>query len=181
LADVLDRYYQTALRFEPQHVVRLTADCPLIDPGIIDRAIEMHISGDFDYTSNTLEPSYPDGLDVEVIRFSAIKEAWDEARLASEREHVTPFIRLRPDRFRLGHLQCDRDLSSLRWTVDYAEDLRLVREVYAALYASKPDFGTKDVLNLLSSRPDLGGLNAGIRRNEGYENSLANDRNVERP
>jgi spore coat polysaccharide biosynthesis protein SpsF len=176
LQDVLDRYYQAAVPFQPEHVLRITGDCPLIDPAVIDELIEQHLAGGFDYSSNTLHPTYPDGLDAEVCRFTVLAQAWSEARLASEREHVTPFIKTRPERFRLGELRNSKDLSALRWTVDYAEDLAMVREVYARLYPTKPDFSMQDVLDLLERNPEISALAARVVRDEGYLKSLAEDR-----
>jgi spore coat polysaccharide biosynthesis protein SpsF len=178
LHDVLDRYYQAALVFEPLHVVRLTGDCPLIDPGVVDQAINLHTTADADYTSNTIHPTFPDGLDVEVFRYEALKRAWQEARLASEREHVTPYIKNSPNLFRLAELRGHRDLSALRWTVDYARDLQMVREVFACLYPQNPRFDLDDVLNLLARRPDIAGMNVGVERDEGYKKSIAEDRLV---
>lgn len=91
--DVLDRFYQTALPEMPDYVVRLTSDCPLIDPAIIDHIIQYCIDNDFDYVSNGMHPTYPDGMDTEVFKFSALETAWKEANLQSEREHVTPYIK----------------------------------------------------------------------------------------
>jgi len=93
LDDVLDRFYQAAKPYQPDHIVRLTGDCPLIDPQLIDEVVVFCLSGDYDYVSNAFEPTYPDGLDVEVFRFPCLQQAWEEAELPSEREHVTLFIK----------------------------------------------------------------------------------------
>jgi spore coat polysaccharide biosynthesis protein SpsF len=176
LDDVLDRYYRAALPYAPDHIVRLTGDCPLIDPAVIDQAIAMHLGGGFDYTSNTLEPTYPDGLDVEVCSFHSLQIAWREARLASQREHVTPFIKLQPQQFRIGQLRYHRDLSGLRWTVDYQRDMDMVRRVYELLSPSQPTFLMEDILDLLQRHPELRDINTGVQRDEGYLKSIANDR-----
>ena len=175
--DVLERIAAAVDAHAPDasHVVRLTADCPLADPEIVDAAIALHLEGRFDYTSNALRRTYPDGLDVEVVRRGALEAARREARLPSEREHVTPFLYAHPGRFRLGHLIDEVDRSGLRWTVDEPEDLELVRAVYAELYPARPDFGADDVHALLARRPDLAGLNGHIATNEGYSRSLAED------
>jgi glutamate-1-semialdehyde 2,1-aminomutase len=175
LDDVLDRFYQSASQRHPATVVRLTGDCPLTDPEVIDNCIDFFREGNFDYASNAVEPSFPDGLDVEVMRFECLAEAWREARLPSEREHVTSFIHSHPKRFRIGHYRSDRDLSHLRWTVDEADDLEFVRAVYAALYHDNHGFATREILALLESRPDLAGLNASHQRNEGMEKSKQQD------
>lgn len=160
LDDVLDRFYQAVLPYESPHVVRLTADCPLADPAIIDDTIDFYLGGGFDYASNALEPTFPYGLDVEVFRFRCLEDAWREAELASDREHVTPFIYGRSKRYRIGHYKRDEDLSHLRWTVDYPEDFRFVEAVYQSLYPWKPDFATEDILELLEQQPTLANLNA---------------------
>lgn len=173
--DVLDRFYQAALSLSPEHVVRLTGDCPLIDPVVIDATVARHLQGGSDYTSNTLNPTYPDGLDVEVFRFEALAEAWRDARKTSEREHVTPFLYNHPRRFQIESVQQDRNLSEMRWTVDEPEDLAFVRAVYEELYPVNPAFSTEDILNLLQRRPELGARNAHIARNEGYVRSVQAD------
>ena len=175
LEDVLDRVYQTAAPANPRHVVRLTADCPLADPALIDAVIDFCVQGDFDYASNALEPSFPDGLDVEVMTFAALREAWQHARLPSQREHVTPYLYQDPERFRIGSFRGDRDLSALRWTVDESPDFELVSRIYDALYPANPAFSTEDVLRFLDTQPQLLNLNRRITRNEGYEKSLARD------
>ena len=175
LDDVLDRFYQAAKAFPSEHLLRLTGDCPLADPNVIDRCIEFHLAGGYDYTSNALQASFPDGLDVEVFRFKCLEDAWTEARLPSEREHVTPFIHCHPARYRIGHYRQARDLSWLRWTVDREEDFQLVEAVYNALYPSNPAFTTADILALLARRPELAGINADLTRNEGYLKSLITD------
>ncbi|MDQ3139130.1 MAG: glycosyltransferase family protein, partial [Pseudomonadota bacterium] len=134
LDDVLDRYYRAAEPFRPSHIVRLTGDCPLADWEIIDRVVHFAVSGGYDYASNTLTPTWPDGLDVEVVKWAALKAAWAEASLAFEREHVMPFITRQPERFRLGSFEGEIDLSGLRWTVDEPSDYDMVRRVYDALY-----------------------------------------------
>ncbi len=175
LADVLDRFYQTALPFAPEHVVRLTGDCPLADPLVIDLVIQHHLDGGYDYTSNALEPTYPDGLDVEIVRFSCLAEAWREAVLPSQREHVLPFIHQQPNRYRLGSVVNAVDFSALRWTVDEPADFELVSHIYNALYPSNPAFSTDDILAFLKSNPELCSMNSCFMRNEGYTESLKKD------
>lgn len=168
LHDVLDRVYQAARRFEAQHIVRLTGDCPLTDPELIDRVISHHLKGRYDCTNNVMPPTFPDGLDVEVIRMSALETVWQKAVLRSDREHVTPYLYQRPACFKIGHVANARDLSDLRWTVDEPLDFELVTRIYAALYPTQPDFRTADILRLLERRPELVILNSRIMRNEGY-------------
>jgi glutamate-1-semialdehyde 2,1-aminomutase len=176
LDDVLDRVYRAANAAGASVVVRLTGDCPLADPAIVDACIRTHIDGKFDYTTNALEPTYPDGLDVEVMSIDVLQTAWREATLPSEREHVTPFIYKHPEHFRIGMVRNDRDLSALRWTVDEADDLEFVRSVYAALYPVKPEFDMVDVLELITAKPGIAEINTAHRRNEGLENSLIADK-----
>jgi spore coat polysaccharide biosynthesis protein SpsF len=175
LDDVLDRCYEAAKQYQPAYLVRLTGDCPLADWSVIDQAIDFCVGGNFDYASNTLRPTWPDGLDVEVVRFAAFAEAWREAALPSEREHVTPFVYRRPERFRLGSLEQGIDMSQLRWTVDEPEDFVFVSKIYGTLYDGNPAFTTQDILALLHARPDLKTLNARISRNEGLKKSLDAD------
>jgi spore coat polysaccharide biosynthesis protein SpsF len=174
--DVLDRYTRAARRFGADVIVRLTADCPLLDPAVIGRVVATFRSGEFDYVSNTLQPTYPDGLDAEVFGREALERAWREAVLESEREHVTPYIWKHPDRFRLGHVRHDQDLAAWRWTVDEAADLEFVRRVYAALGARQ--FGLADVLAVLAQHPELAKINRDFIRNEGYRKSLREDSRV---
>lgn len=180
LDDVLDRFYQAARRHQPEHVVRLTGDCPLTDPELIDELIEFFLREGCDYASNCLEPSLPDGLDAEILRMSALESAWREASLPSEREHVTPYIRNHPERFRVAIWKNPVDYSSQRWTVDEAEDFLFVTRVYEALYPGSPTFGMSDVLKLLSDVPELAEINSDYRRNEGFEKSLKADAKVEK-
>jgi spore coat polysaccharide biosynthesis protein SpsF len=178
LDDVLDRYYRVAEKFPTTHVVRLTGDCPLTDPEVVDRVIRHHLDGGFDYTSNVTEPTFPDGLDVEIMQLSALKKAWAEARLASQREHVTLFINRQPDLFKIGVVKNDTDLSYLRWTVDEPLDFELVKNIYESLYLTNSCFATADILKLLEANPELKTMNTGYIRNEGLLKSLAQDREV---
>ena len=176
LHDVLARFQGASVAHGPaDHIVRLTGDCPLADPAVVDAIVLHHLTSGADYTTNAIQPSWPDGLDVEVMRAEILQRAFDEARLPSEREHVTPYIHKRPELFRVEHVKGDRDLSNLRWTVDEAADLAFVSEVYAALYLKNPAFDTSDILVLLEQRPELAKLNGQFLRNEGYAKSLAAD------
>ena len=172
--DVLDRYYRASLEAEAEVVVRITADDPLKDPRVIDQILYRLLDGNLDYASNTLEPTYPEGLDIEAFTFAALSTAWREAELISEREHVTPYIWKNPQRFRLENIRLDADSSHLRWTVDYEQDLAFVRAVYENL---GPDrlFLMADILALLDLKPELLSINQGIARNQGYLKSLAQD------
>ncbi len=177
--DVLDRF-RTAIREYPAHVVvRVTADCPLLDPEVSGLVMAEYLrrAGSVDYVSNVQPPTYPDGLDTEVFSREALETAWREARLPSEREHVTPYLWRRPDRFRIANVFHTKDLSALRWTVDTAADLAFVRAVYDSLSPNGTRlFGMAEILALLRERPDLQSLNAGQRRNEGLQRSWAGER-----
>lgn len=180
LNDVLDRFYMAASKIKPDHVVRLTADCPLTDPDLIDQVIKFYLEGNYDYVSNSVEASFPDGLDVEVFKFSCLQQAWHEATLPSQREHVTPFIHQQPQIFRVGHFKGSVDLSHLRWTVDRPKDFELITMIYEALYPRKPDFSTSDILDLLHQHSELISWNTMYQRNEGYLKSLNEDRQLTR-
>lgn len=175
LDDVLGRFMGAAASVDCQHVVRLTGDCPLADPDVIDAVVAHHFVTDADITTNSVVATFPDGLDVEVMRADALRRAATEASAAFEREHVTQFLYRRPTEFRIVHYKQPRNLSHLRWTVDEPRDLELVRAIYAALFPVNPAFGMHDVLRLLASRPDLAELNVGPERNEGLAKSLAHD------
>lgn len=176
LNDVLGRFYNAVntLECQPEHIVRLTGDCPLIDSEVIDRVIEHHLKTQADYTSNGNPPTYPDGLDVEIMKFSVLQEAFDKAIIPSDREHVTPYIRKNP-KYRLENVTNSKDLSNLRWTVDELSDFEFVEKVYSRIYDENPQFLMSDVLSLLSKEPELSIINAHYQRNEGYEESLKND------
>ncbi len=177
--DVLDRYYQAALKYDSDIVVRITADCPLIDPDVIDEMIEFFLGHGFDYVSNTIKPTYPDGLDTEVFSFSALEKAWNEAVLASEREHVTPYIKKNSHLFKMKNYEHSIDLSDMRWTVDKEHDLEFVREIYKELYIENNSvFKMKDALELINKQPEINKLNVGIMRDEGYLESLRNDHDI---
>ena len=173
--DVLDRFVQAA-RFagatETDGIVRITADCPLIDPEVIDQVVTLFLESGADYVSNVQPPTFPDGLDVEVFRYAALLEAWREAKLVSEREHVTPYLRNHPEKFAARNLTHDRDLSTLRWTLDEAADYDLLRRVVSALERRKTAFRLADVLQVLAEHPEWQELNRDFARNEGYAKSL---------
>ena len=162
--DVLDRYRAAAERVDADLVARITADCPLIDPHIVDRVIATAARGDCDYASNSLERTFPRGLDVEVFTRRSLDEAAAEAREPYEREHVTPFIYRRPERYRLCNVANDRMEGDERWTVDTPEDLALVSHIIEALAPTSPEFGLADVRALLDRHPDWRSLNAHIEQ-----------------
>ncbi|HDZ73846.1 MAG TPA: spore coat protein [Aurantimonas coralicida] len=169
LDDVLDRFYQAAKPYQPSHVVRLTGDCPLADWTVVDAVVRYAVEGDYDYASNTIKPTFPDGLDVEVATFAALATAWREATSPVDREHVMPFLHRQPERFRLGNFENGEDLSALRWTVDEPSDFAMVSAVYEALYPGNPVFGTDAILRFLEENAAVAGGNSAIPRNQGYQ------------
>jgi spore coat polysaccharide biosynthesis protein SpsF len=173
LHDVLDRFYQVAIAYRPQTIVRMTGDCPLIDPAVVDAVVDFFRRGRFDIAGT--EETFPDGLDTEVVRFDILERAWREATRPSDREHVTLMIHRQPESFHVGRYPSPTDLSHMRWTVDEPEDFELVRQIYEALYPANPAFATDDILALLAARPELLELNRRFRRNEGLQRSLAAD------
>ncbi len=174
--DVLDRYYQAADFFgKPDVIVRLTGDCPLHEPAVIDKVVRFFLDSDFDYVCNTDPPTYPDGLDCEVFSFAALEKAWLNAALESEREHVTPYIRKNPAIFKKGNVKNEKDLSSKRWTLDNEEDLQFIKEVFGHLYGRGKLFSMQQVLQYLHENPAIEQLNSHIGRNEGYAKSLQQD------
>lgn len=174
-SNVLDRFYQLAKLINPKYIVRITSDCPVIDPQVIDHIIEEHLKGNFDYTSNTLEIPYPDGQDVEIFNFSSLENAWRNARLASDLEHVTPYIKLNENKFRINKVLSKKSYSKYRWTLDEKEDFELMKEFYKELYRENPLFGMKELLKLNFEKPHLQKINSMHHREEGYKKSLEND------
>lgn len=172
--DVLDRYYRAAQLAKAEVVVRITSDCPLIDPEVIDKTVAAFLETKPDYASNALERTYPRGLDTEVMSFTALSRAWQEARKPYEREHVTPYIYEHPDRFKLLAVTGPADFSSHRWTVDTPEDLEFVRTIYARFKAnpefSGREFSGRDVLDLLEREPELAEINRSVLQKALHEN-----------
>jgi spore coat polysaccharide biosynthesis protein SpsF len=164
--DVLDRYYQAALERAPEGIVRITADCPLIDPEVVDQVVRVFRQNDLtiDYVSNTLERTFPRGLDVEVFSSKAIEQAFQKADRQEEREHVTLYLYRHPEQFHLMNVSHDPSLGHYRWTVDTPEDFALVRLILEHLYPKKPQFRLKDVLQLLNEHRDWNELNAHIEQ-----------------
>jgi spore coat polysaccharide biosynthesis protein SpsF len=179
--DVLDRYYQAAQAQDANLIVRITADCPLIDPVLVDQAVTTLVDGGYDFVANRLPPpfsrSYPIGLDVEVCTFAALEQAWREADQTFQREHVMPFLYegislssvhpglatgVSPRGFSIAQLHSPIDYGRMRWTVDTPEDLEFVRQVYNRL-GERSDFSWIEVLELVLAEPQLMEINAGIK------------------
>ena len=164
--DVLDRYYQAAVQTNADLVVRITSDCPLIDPVVIDNIIEQFLDNDCDYCSNSLIRTYPRGLDTEVFSFKALETAWNEAKKDYEREHVTPYIIENPDKFKLVNVANDINLSNLRWTLDTREDFEFINVIYKRICPKKQLFLMDDVLELLDKEPELIVINRHIEQKQ---------------
>ncbi len=173
LEDVLDRYYQAAKIYHANPIVRITGDCPAIDPVVVDAVITGYLSGEYDLYG--LGGEFPDGLDCTVFSFSAIERAWKEARLKSEREHVGPYIENNPHLFKNGKLELFRGLGSQRWTLDEPSDFELLSKIFNKLYRPDSPFLTHQILQFIKDNPELLAINAQIVRNEGYLKSLQED------
>ncbi len=176
--DVLDRYYRAAQHCRADSVLRITGDCPLIDPEIVERILCVYRDGRWDYVSNTIVRTFPDGLDVEVFSFDALERAWLQATRMSEREHVTPYIWKNGACFTQMQVTQKDNFSGLRWTVDEPEDLTAVRRIYQALFEKGQVFLMRDTIGLLERHPEWAGINAGYDCNEGYLKSIREDHAV---
>ena len=177
--NVLERYTRAATVYQADHILRITADCPLIDPVLVDALVDFYFKGEFDYALNCEPPTLPDGLDAEVFSFAVLQQTHENATLPSEREHVTPYMRKHPEIFSIGRWRNAQDWSHLRWTVDEPEDFHFVSRVIKALYYQNQHFGTADVLALLAENPTLGTINARFQRNEGMLSSrLLDDKQI---
>jgi len=165
--DVLDRYYQAALKYRVNWIVRITADCPVIDPVIIDKMITCYKKniGRYDYFSNVYPVrTYPLGLDVEIFTFATLRKLWENAKDPVEREHVTLYIHRHPEKFKIYNYKNKKDFSKYRWTLDTIEDLMLIKEIYGALYQKNKIFLHNDILALMKKRPELPKINEKIKQ-----------------
>jgi spore coat polysaccharide biosynthesis protein SpsF len=170
--DVLDRYFRAAQQFEADVIVRVTADCPVIDPQVIDHTVTSFFEAGVDFAANRLPPpvkrTYPIGLDTEVVTFAALERAWSEAAEKYQREHVMPYFYDQEGRFNIRVVHTDPDYGSLRWTVDTPQDLELVRRIFGH-FDNRDDFSWLDVLALFEREPDLAQINASVRHKFGKE------------
>ena len=162
--DVLDRYYQAGLAFKGDVIVRITSDCPLIEPDIIDKVVNEFLScyPEVDYVSNTLVHTFPRGLDVEVMSFDALMKAWQEDNNPPWREHVTPYIYRHLEKFKIHNVANDTDYSHMRWTVDTIKDLTFVRKIYD--HFQNDSFTWREVLHLLEIHPEWLEINRDIQQ-----------------
>ncbi len=162
--DVLSRYYHAAKKSKADLIVRITADCPLMDPALLDHALSLYDST-VDYFSNTLERSYPRGLDIEIFPFRSLEKAYQNAKSLSDREHVTPYLYRNPNLFVSQQFKSDLEgIQRHRWTVDEEEDFLLIRKVLEALYPLSPQFTMQEVLELFSRYPEWVEINAHINQ-----------------
>lgn len=164
--DVLSRYHLAAGQHKLDVICRVTSDCPLIDPELIDSLFDLFSDGPYDYVSNSLTRTFPRGLDAEVFSLEALDTAHRLARSGPEREHVTLFLYRNPALFRLGGLESPTDLSNHRWTVDEADDLSLVEAILERMPLPAAEFSYRDVLGILEREPDLRRINAHVTQKE---------------
>lgn len=169
--DVLDRCFQAAKEFSIDTIVRITADDPFKDPGIIDQVIKAFVDakGKYDLVCNTLRPTFPEGLDVEVMSFHALKQAWLNATEPSEREHLTQYMLKNPKKFRILNIENSENMSNIRLTLDTSEDLELVKLIYDALYPTRNDFRWADIISYLRSKPELLEINKNVKKSGRYQ------------
>ena len=171
--NVLDRYYQCAKKFSLTHIVRITADNPLIDPDIIDQAIKKYSTFNYDYLTNSINRTFPNGTEVEIFSFDALEIAWKYAKKKFEREHVTPYFYNNPKKFKIHHFKQKKNQSKFRYTIDHKEDYALVVEILSRI--KKRPVRTSDIIDLLTTNPQLLKLNSHIITNEGYIKSIKED------
>jgi spore coat polysaccharide biosynthesis protein SpsF len=164
--DVLDRYYQCAKEYDAENILRITADCPLTDPQIIDHVIEAFFSGDYDYVTNSLEYSYPEGFDLEVASFEAFQQAWRLSTLPSEREHVTEYIKKHPTEFKIKNVYAEKRYPIYKCSIDYQEDYEFVKQIFESL--GRDVFLLDDVASLLQRRPELLAINQHKKENKEF-------------
>jgi spore coat polysaccharide biosynthesis protein SpsF (cytidylyltransferase family) len=175
--DVLDRYYQASLKFNADPIIRITGDCPLIDSKLITEMLDFFQHKKYDFVSNNIHPTYPDGLDTSIFSFNTLEQTWKKAKLQSEREHVVPYIIKHKKSFKIFSYENSQNLSNFRWTVDEKNDLLFVRRIYH-LMKPKSIFYSDDILKKIKQNPYLLNINSGIIRDEGYRKSLENDHNI---
>jgi len=171
--DVLDRFYNCAKKNNLENIIRITADCPLIDPTIVDEMIDEFKNNNFDYVQNIEPRTFPDGMEVEIFTFKALKEMWQNSKLPSEREHVTTYMRNKKEKFKIKKILCEKDLSKYRFTLDYSEDLVLIRNIVKDI--NQRPILMKDIISLLTKMPELLRINEKYEANEGYKLSLKKD------
>jgi spore coat polysaccharide biosynthesis protein SpsF len=176
--DVLDRYYNCAKKFSLKHIMRITGDNPLIDPKIVNNAIEQYSNSNCDYLTNSRDRTFPNGTEVEIFSFNALEIAWKSAKKMSEREHVTPYFFNNPKKFKIHHFKQQKDQSKFRYTIDRKEDYALVIKILSRI-KTRP-IKTSDIVELLTNNPELLKLNSHIIHNEGYIKSINEDKQIQK-
>ena len=176
--DVLSRYYHCAKHYSLSSILRVTGDCPLIDPIIVEKGISIFLKNMYDYITNTFPRTFPDGNETEIFSFSALQNAYENAILPSEREHVTPYFRNKKENFRIFNFTNKEDISHLRWTLDYDVDLKLIKAIISKIN-TRP-IHMNDILELFRNEPNLKKINQNHEPNEGYVKSLKNDKEFTR-
>jgi spore coat polysaccharide biosynthesis protein SpsF len=171
--NVLDRFYHCAKKFKFSTIVRLTADNPLIDPEIVNDAIQKYSNSDCDYLTNSVDRTFPNGTEVEIFSFNALETAWKSAKKTSEREHVTPYFYNNLNKFKIHHFKQKKDQSKFRYSIDRKEDYLLVLEIL--LKINTRPIKTSDIIELLTNYPEIKKLNSHIIPNEGYVKSISED------
>lgn len=171
--DVLSRYYHCSTKYSLSAILRITADCPLIDPFIVDKGISLFLQDKYDYVTNTFPRTFPDGNETEIFSFKSLENAYSNAVLPSEREHVTPYFRNNKEKFNILNFSNSNDLSHLRWTLDYDVDLQLIRIIVAKI--KKRPIHLNDIIQLFEEEPHLVEINKDHIPNEGYVRSLKQD------
>jgi len=184
-ADLLDRHYQAAKKYNADIILKIPSDCPLIDSAIIDKVLGFFLANkaNYDYVSNLHPASYPDGNDVEVMNIKALKEAWENASKKMEREHTTPYFWENADKFRIGNVSWETGLDysmSHRWTIDYPEDYTFIKEIFETLYPSNQLFSLNDILNLLEQKPELNKINSELTGVNWYRNHLGELKTIDK-
>ncbi|MEW5691870.1 MAG: aminotransferase class III-fold pyridoxal phosphate-dependent enzyme [Candidatus Hydrogenedentota bacterium] len=177
--DVLDRFYRGATEIKADLIVRITADCPLIDPAVIDRVVNKYLeSKNYDFVANTVPPpgTFPDGMDVEVFSFNVLEKVWKEATRFSDREHVTFYIWKNPGLFKIYRVDNDRDLSLYRLTVDYEEDFKLIKVLLNILKENDKFGSLNELIEIIDKYPELKKLNQKYKSGEGWKPALAKDK-----
>jgi spore coat polysaccharide biosynthesis protein SpsF len=177
LNNCLDRHYQAGLKYKADIIIKIPTDCPLIDPRIIDEALDFYFDheGEYDFVNNLHPATWPDGNDVEIMTAACLEKAWKEASRPLEIEHTTPYIWENPDKFRIANIAWSTGLDysmSHRFTIDYPEDYEFINRVYQELYPAKPNFTCDDILNLLDTKPEIYQINAKYAGVNWYRNHL---------
>jgi spore coat polysaccharide biosynthesis protein SpsF len=159
--DVLSRYYQTAKQYGATDVIRVTADCPLVDPGLVDLMVDRYLKENVDYAAIDVDNNFPRGLDAEIFSFATLEKINKDAGRDYEREHVTPYIYEHPELFKILFIEAEKKLKrpEIRLTVDTREDFNLVKEIFDNLYGEGKLFSAEDIINFLDSRPELLSIN----------------------